>query len=234
VIKGVYSGLDGDATKLNIRFSNGAADRAKLSGLVVRQGEEVAPQVVRAINTGGGALEQDGIDYEADTLFIGGKTYTDGSNGGRDQTGNQSALDGTVGETERWGSSFSYAIDVPEAGKYNVDLLFSPIYFDQPGARVFNVDIEGARVLTNYDILIEGGSNVNTRLSERFEGINSADSGSATAIEIDFQGVIQNAKISGIVITRDSPLEAVTGGSEIDPLTGMGSDILSAVDPNLF
>lgn len=233
VIKGVYSGLDGDATQLNIKFSNGTADRAKLSGLVVRQGEEAAPEVVRAINTGGSALEQDGINFEADTLFIGGGSYTDGANP-KDPAGNQAALDGTVGETERFGSSFSYAIDVAEAGEYDVDLLFSEIYFDQSGARLFNVDIEGTRALTNYDILTEGGGNVNSQLKENFNGINSADYGSATAIEIDFQGVSQNAKISGIVITQDSPLEAITATPEGDPLLGMSIDPLQLADPNML
>lgn len=64
------------------------------------------------------------------------------------------------------GEPLRYAIPVGEAGSYRVRLHFVEPYFGipggevpgKPGARVFHVDLEGARVLSNYDLYSEVGA----------------------------------------------------------------------------
>jgi predicted esterase len=52
---------------------------------------------------------------------------------------------------ERWGD-FEYKIPV-SPGIYQVKMHFAEIWHSKPGQRVFNVDIEGQRVLPGFDIL---------------------------------------------------------------------------------
>jgi len=54
---------------------------------------------------------------------------------------------------ERFGV-FNYKIPVPN-GQYTVRLHFTELFHNSVGKRVFNVDIEGARVLNNFDILTQ-------------------------------------------------------------------------------
>ena len=97
----------------------------------------------------------------------------------------------------RWGEAFSYVFTGLRTGiSYQVRLHFAEIYNLYAGMRVFNVTINGVPSLTNFDILADAG------------GPNKADvktftvpplSGTGT-IQIDFQGVVDNAKVSGIEI----------------------------------
>ncbi|MDZ7376377.1 MAG: malectin domain-containing carbohydrate-binding protein, partial [candidate division KSB1 bacterium] len=50
----------------------------------------------------------------------------------------------------------SYLFTVPN-GTYVVTLKFAELYYDNVGERVFHVDIEGQRVLNNFDIIAEVG-----------------------------------------------------------------------------
>jgi len=78
-------------------------------------------------------------------------------------------VDDAIYLTERSGtspdpSSFDYAIQLPN-GDYRVKLHFAEIFWGAPGggaggvgSRVFDVDLEGVRVLDDYDILADVGS----------------------------------------------------------------------------
>ncbi|QNF32389.1 choice-of-anchor D domain-containing protein [Adhaeribacter swui] len=56
----------------------------------------------------------------------------------------------------RSATNFNYSIPV-QNGTMNVVLHFAEVYFTASGKRMFNVDIEGARKLTNYDIFVKAG-----------------------------------------------------------------------------
>ena len=79
-----------------------------------------------------------GIIYRANTQFSTGYAYT-----------TTAAIAGTTDDplyqSERYGD-FSYAIPVA-TGDYLVTLKFAEIYWTQPGQRVFNVLLEGAKVI---------------------------------------------------------------------------------------
>lgn len=93
---------------------------------------------------------------------------------------------------ERWGNTFGYNIPVPP-GDYTVRLHFSEFYWRTAGQRVFNVDLEGNRVLSNFDILSVVPRN--TALQREFlVKVND------NALAINFTSVKDNAKINGIEI----------------------------------
>lgn len=53
-----------------------------------------------------------------------------------------------------------YTIDVPDVGLYQVRLQFAEIYLpaSRPGARLLNVDINGARIATDVDVFVRAGN----------------------------------------------------------------------------
>ncbi|MBN1154183.1 T9SS type A sorting domain-containing protein [candidate division KSB1 bacterium] len=96
-------------------------------------------------------------------------------------------------QSERWGLS-SYQFDVPN-GDYDVTLLFAEIYFYSSGKRVFHVDLEGRRVLTNFDIYKEAGHD--HALNKAFR-VTVPDG----QLNINFVPAIEDPKIAGIEIRK--------------------------------
>ncbi len=149
--------------KIDLDFTT-VADNAKISAIeVLALGDAPPPpppvddrQPIR-INAGGPGVTADGVAWEADRAFSGGRTYTN--------TGT-TAIAGTTADalylTERSAGtdlgSFSYAIPVA-AGDYDVRLHFAEIYFGAPGGgaggtgkRVLSATAEGQPVVTNLDL----------------------------------------------------------------------------------
>ncbi len=179
----------------------------------VTEDDATGGQIVAAINAGGPALTQDGIDFSADQYFTGGQTFADGAGG----NGEQPAFDGTVYETERYGGSatvpaFSYAIPVA-AGSYEIDLYLAEIYQSSPGERVFDVIVEGQTILDEYDILAQNGGNINTPITLTLPGTFSPDEfGDLSALDITVSATTDNAKFSAIVV-RTAGDPPATGGA---------------------
>jgi hypothetical protein len=116
-----------------------------------------------------------------DTIRVncGGSAYTDvagrhwaadsGSTGGESYSATSTVIAGTNDQplfnTERWGDTkekpFYYLFDV-KPGSYRVSLYEGTLYtgFCHVGDRVFHVDINGNRVLSNYDMYAEVGCGV--------------------------------------------------------------------------
>ncbi|HEY3057907.1 MAG TPA: malectin domain-containing carbohydrate-binding protein [Chloroflexota bacterium] len=102
--------------------------------------------------------------------------------------------DGPLFQTNRHAGSFAYQFDVPN-GAYQVRVRFAEIY---PGAfgigrRVFNVAVEGAPVVQNFDIFARVGAN--TALDSVFT-TNVLDG----VLSIDFTGVVTHAAVSAIEV----------------------------------
>ncbi|UMA66195.1 Ig-like domain-containing protein [Roseivivax marinus] len=166
----------------------------------VTEDDNAGGEIVAAINAGGPALTQDGIDFSADQYFDGGQAFTDGAGG----NGEQPAFDGTIYETERYGGgtapAFSYAIPVAP-GSYSIELYFAEIYQTDPGQRVFDVIVEGQIVLDDYDILAENGGDINAPVVLTLPDTVSPDSfGDPAALDISVTASVDNAKVSGIVV----------------------------------
>lgn len=197
----IGSGFDENALTGNITaWLNQGGDAAETTLTFVT---EVIPQpnpVVAAINAGGPALTQNGIDFSEDQFSANGTPFVDGNGG----NGPQPIFDGTIYETEQFGGSatalpLSYSIPVAP-GNYNVELYFAEIFQSSTGSRVFDVEVEGQLVLDDLDILAQTGD-INQPFVFNLPSTVSPDTFGATdAIDISFTASVDNAKVSGIVI----------------------------------
>lgn len=169
-----------------------------------------ASDVVYRVNGGGGTV----------SAIDGGSDWTPpGSTTGVSVTGSDSTFDtgdsitkdntvpsGTpmeVFQIERYGNQ-EWDFDVTSGQTYEVRLYFAEIYWGDgrvregsspEGDRVFDVAIEGQRVLNDYDIHAEVGHDVGTMKSFT---VTPSDG----TLEIDFTTKADNAKISAIEIIR--------------------------------
>jgi len=132
--------------------------------------------------------DSNGNTWLADQYFTGGATYA-----------NSNSISGSsypqVFGTERYGSghsSFGYSIPIANGG-YSVSLDFVETYVTGPGQRIFSVAINGAQVLTNFDIYAAaGGRNIAIQKTFPVTVTNGT-------LSINFiPGSIENPKINGI------------------------------------
>ena len=149
-------------------------------------------EVVAAVNAGGRAFTSaDGTSYAADTGFEGGSSH-----------GENVSIDGTeddaLYQTERYGD-FSYAKTL-ENGSYEVTLQFAEIYWDEEGARIFDVALEERAQISNLDLYDETGANRAYTATHTVEVTDGA-------LNIAFNTDVNNAKVSALLIRR------VGGGS---------------------
>jgi hypothetical protein len=98
---------------------------------------------------------------------------------------------------ERWGKDFTYSLPVLP-GIYQVKLRFAECYLKKEGERVFDVFINGKKVLDHFDILKEA-KGFDTAIDKSFPGIRPDAEGN---INIQFVSSVQNAKVCAIEITR--------------------------------
>ena len=103
-----------------------------------------------------------------------------------------------VYQTERFGD-FTYTIPNLTAGaSYTVNLSFAEIYWTAAGKREFNVLINGAQVLTNFDVFATAGGE-DIAIVKSF---NATASASGT-IAIQFTtGASDLPKVSGIEVVN--------------------------------
>ena len=102
-----------------------------------------------------------------------------------------------VYQTERWGAC-AYTIPAPKAGTFTVRLHFAETKLG-PGERRFNVEINGRRVLTDFDIAAEAGKDKS--LVKDFPSVQPDPQGN---IVIKFvRGSAEEPKVCGIQIFRE-------------------------------
>ena len=180
--------------------------------------------VLYAVNAGGPALTQDGIDFVAGTSgtdgapFTGGTAFADGNGG----NGPQPAFDGTVYETEindNGDFEFAAAISFPgidPAKSYYVDLYFAEIYATAAGARVFDVLVEGeapaaGSVLDDFDPLAYNGGDINAPII--LELPDPVTPGANGTIDLSFLASADRGKVSAIVVRE--AVEVVSGATTL-------------------
>ncbi|KAI3457574.1 hypothetical protein Pfo_014237 [Paulownia fortunei] len=103
-------------------------------------------------------------------------------------------------QTARFGN-FSYCFENLESGTYMVDLHFAEIVFTAgpPGMRIFDVFLQGQKVISCLDIYARVGTHVPLVISDLKTCINRDD-----GLSIRFEGVIGSPILSGISIRKDS------------------------------
>lgn len=98
--------------------------------------------------------------------------------------------------TERY-SLDRYRITVPN-GKYSVALHMAETYppVTSVGERVYHIDIEGERVLPDFDLIKSAGGSARTAVVKTFD-VEVADG----ELTIAFKPKVQNPMINGIEVT---------------------------------
>lgn len=170
---------------------------------VTRAGPAPEPgTVVAAINAGGPGYDAaDGTPYAADTAFDGGSTQV-----------STHAVGGTEDDALyndwRWGN-FAYHIPVPP-GPYWVELQFADTYNSAAGQRVFDVSVEGVRVLQNLDIIAAVG--VDAALVRRFRA--EVDDG---VLDLAFaNGSVGSARLDALRVIRADEEAIFADGFDAD------------------
>ncbi len=140
--------------------------------------------------------------FTADTDYLGGSTYTTSSAIDTSNiTSNPAPQE--VYQSDRYGN-FTYTIpNLTPNTSYNVQLDFAEPYWGingngGVGSREFDVDMNGAQVLNDFDVYATAGG-ANKAVSEDFT-TTSDDNGN---IAIQFQSVIDNAMVSGIEVEQN-------------------------------
>jgi len=145
-------------------------------------------EVVAALNAGGSTFNStSGIQYVGDASsgwVSGGAAYstTDTIAG---------TVDDILYQSERYGN-FNYAIPLAN-GSYDLVLKFAEIYWDSPKGRLFDVQVEGERVIQNLDIFFRCG---NDRAYDVVIPVNLGDA----SLNIGFITITDNAKLSALEI----------------------------------
>jgi hypothetical protein len=147
--------------------------------------QPVHPEVIWTVNAGGPKYtDGQGIIYKGNTQFSTGYPST-----------TTAAIAGTTDDrlyqSERYGD-FSYAIPVAN-GDYLVTLKFAEIYWTQPGQRVFNVLMEGVKVISNLDLVAKIGPNTAYDVTLPVHVTDGH-------LNIKFKSVVDYAKVSAIMV----------------------------------
>ena len=143
------------------------------------------------INAGGGAA----TPFAADEDDSGGTTYATGA--AISTTGVTNPAPQAVYQTERFGN-FTYTLpNLTPGAAYTLRLDFAEIYWNSAGSRLFNVTVNGTKVLSNFDIFAAAGGK-NKAIAETFPVTANASG----QVVITFTTLKDNAKVSGIELSH--------------------------------
>jgi hypothetical protein len=159
------------------------------------------PLAAYAVNSGGTAVGS----FTADAYFSGGSAAATGAT--IDTRAATNPAPQAVYQTERLGANTYTFTNLTAGGSYRVRLHFAEIYFNAPGIRRFNVNLNGIQVLGNYDIFADAGTNNKATLKEYTVAANG--SGQVIIQYINIPGA-DNAKSSGIEVLPIPPAPVVT------------------------
>ncbi|WP_375434373.1 malectin domain-containing carbohydrate-binding protein [uncultured Hymenobacter sp.] len=153
---------------------------------------------VYRIRAGGGQITTSLGTFLADQSYqpVPGNTYSTSSPIG-------GTTDDALYQSERYGNPFSYAFAVSSGKQYRVVLHFAEVFATAIGQRMFDVSIEGTKVLDNYDIFKKAGAlNATT---ETFTVSVADDQLNINFSALASEGGVENAKVSAIEIYSLSP-----------------------------
>lgn len=186
------SGISGTTTQVTVIGGGGSGSTA------------YTPVVL--VNAGGGAWGPDsqGLSWSANSGSSGGNSYS---------VGNQidNTTDDTLYQSEMWNSSdLVYSFSGITNGATLVTLKFAEIYFTSAGQRVFNIEINGTVVESNFDVFTAAGG--------AFKAIDKQYNVNVTNgnVTIRLIPIVSNPKISAIRI--DSQSGGGGGGSTVDTI----------------
>jgi diguanylate cyclase (GGDEF)-like protein len=167
-----------------------------VKGLASLSGLELAPLAYRhslSINCGGG----DVWPYVSDRCFVDGLDVVqvlDAASHVFDLgTADGALVPTTVYRTERYGQ-FQYVIpDLPAGARCLVTLHFCESFWAKPGARIFDVAVNGSPVFRELDIFAETGRTHKPIAKKTIAAANTDGK-----IVIDFRPIVDNAQVTAI------------------------------------
>jgi hypothetical protein len=148
-------------------------------------------------------VDELGMTWQDDRFFEGGEAVQNPS----------TLIHGTwsqsVFQTRREGASFSYAIPL-DPGSYEVHLHFvETTYGPDTGtgesSRIFHVDANGQRILSDFDVLSDAGR-PNTATTKSFAGLGPGPDG---LLRLQFQALTSTAILNGIEVFKGLPDQAL-------------------------
>jgi hypothetical protein len=194
----------------------GTAGTAFSISFSVADGSVSASSAPVRINCGGGTFTNNsGHVYSADQHFIatGSATYTNNNIADILNT-SADALYKSERSASANGGTFNYSIPVAN-GNYKVVLHFAEIWFGATGgatggtgSRVFNVDINGTRRLSNFDIIASTGS-MKSIIRQYDVTVTNGK------VDLRFISTVNKAKISAIEILPVTSTTTVTSTSRL-------------------
>ena len=143
-----------------------------------------------------GAAPTTGNGFVADTDYTGGEVKTVGE---AIDVHAANAAPQAVYQSERWGVC-SYTLPVTPGKTYLVRLHFAETTFDAAGKRQFAVDLNGKRVLTDFDVFAEAGGKDKAVVRD-FPGVRP-DAGGNVVVAFT-KGAADLPKISGIEVVGE-------------------------------
>jgi hypothetical protein len=159
------------------------------------------------INCGGSNIDV----FQTDYLFSGGSASSTST--AITLTGVTNPAPMAVYQSDRWGV-FTYTLNNLVANSsYKIRLHFAEIYFNAANKRKFHVNINGARVLTDYDVYAQAGGQYKAKVQEF-----TATSNASGVITINFlKGSLDNPKCNGIEALKIADYQVNCGGSAASP-----------------
>ncbi|MGI4789571.1 MAG: Ig-like domain repeat protein [Janthinobacterium lividum] len=160
------------------------------------------------INAGGSAAGS----FAADTDYS-GSSHTFATTAAISTTGVTNPAPQAVYQTERYGN-FTYTLpNLTPGASYTLRLHFAENYWTAAGKRLFNVAVNGASALANFDIFAAAGG-ANKAVAETFL-VKADSSGKVTVV---FTSIKDNAKLSGLELAaapaaQTSVAQINSGGS---------------------
>jgi len=192
-LSAAVSGLSPGSTYGFTVVAKDAAGNTSASSSSISVTTIVATQSV-SINVGGPIAGS----FIADADFSGGTTYSNTNT--IDTSLLTSTVPAEVFQSERYGP-FTYTIPGLTAGApYTVTLYFAETYLSASGARLFDVAINGAKVLSGFDIYATAGAQ-NKAVAQSF---NATADGSGQVTIAFTAGAVENPKVCGITVASGS------------------------------
>ena len=146
--------------------------------------------VVLAINTGGLEVDVEGESFDADTGFTGGNDLT------RESIDIANTDADALFSSERWGAS-KYSLSLPD-NNYEIEFGFVELVpTHKAGDRVFDVVVEGTKVLSKLDVTKEAGA-IRKALIKKIKNVQVTDG----KLDIHFNAITHNPTISYIKVSR--------------------------------
>jgi hypothetical protein len=208
------------ATQTVTLTATSVADSTKSGSAQITLSPTTAFSPIR-VNAGGASFTDSatGNIWSADTGFNAGNIFTTGSA----ITDTAHPSQAPLYQTHRFGN-FQYQFPVP-SGTYTVNLKFAEDYWTSTGQRVFNVAINGATVLSNFDIVAAAGGPLIA--VDRSFTVTAASS-----ITIQFTTLVDNAAINAIEIVSGTAPVAVSVSPSAANMTASQTKTFTATVSN--